>query len=57
MQHAVEGGKSSLASLLASMAEDDPRLADHQASEYVDSHFVRDLDESGFIGPLLGPTR
>ena len=43
--------------LLADLAGEDPRLAGRQATEWIDSRFVRELETSGYLRQLLGDTR
>jgi NitT/TauT family transport system substrate-binding protein len=40
--------------LLHDMAEEDPRLVGRTPADYVDSRFVADLEQSGFIRQVLG---
>jgi NitT/TauT family transport system substrate-binding protein len=41
--------------LLADLAADEPRLAGRQPAEYVDSHFLQELEASGFVEQVMGP--
>ena len=42
--------ETGLARLLADLAADDPRLAGRQASEWIDSRYLRELEAAGFGG-------
>jgi len=46
--------EAGLDGLLSDMAAEDPRVVGHRASEFIDSHFVRDLEASGFIRQVMG---
>ncbi len=43
--------------LLADLASDDPRLAGRPVSDWIDSHYVRDLETSGYLRQLLGDSQ
>jgi hypothetical protein len=43
--------EAGLAQLLGEMAEEDPRLAGRQASEWIDARFVREVEAAGFGRP------
>ena len=42
------------ARLLADLADEDPRLAGRQASEWIDSRYVRELESSGYLRQVIG---
>jgi NitT/TauT family transport system substrate-binding protein len=43
-----------IARLLADLAQDEPRLAGKQPSDFIDSRFLRELETSGFIKQVMG---
>jgi NitT/TauT family transport system substrate-binding protein len=46
--------ETGMLALLHDMAEEDPRLVGRTPADYVDTRFVADLDQSGFIRQVLG---
>ncbi len=46
-----------IARLLADLAAEEPRLAGRQPAEFIDSRFLRELENSGFIQQVMGPAR
>ena len=48
--------EAGMVGLLHDMAEEDPRLVGRTPADYVDSRFVAELEQSGFIRQVVGPT-
>ena len=46
--------ESGVARLLEDLAVEEPRLAGRQASDWIDSHYVRDMEASGFVRQVVG---
>jgi NitT/TauT family transport system substrate-binding protein len=46
-----------LARLIEDLAKEEPRLAGRQPAEFIDSHFLRELEASGFIRQVVGEGR
>ena len=42
--------------LLADLAADEPRLAGRRPAEFVDSRYLQELEASGFVEQVMGPT-
>jgi hypothetical protein len=49
--------EAGLARMLVDLAKDEPRLAGRQATDFVDSRFLRELEASGFLPEAMSETR
>lgn len=43
--------EEAMARLLAAMSRDDPRLAGHQVSEWIDARYLREIEAAGLVRP------